>query len=61
MLNVTRRRKNLGQPSKDQHLEKGREISDRSRSSGCLSLGDTGVAVLQGRDELCSAATEELL
>jgi len=32
------------------HIEKGRELSDRSGSSGYPSLGDTGVAVLQGRD-----------
>ena len=48
--NVTRRWKNLGQSSKDQHIEKGRELSDRSGSSGYPSLGDTGAAVLQGRD-----------
>jgi hypothetical protein len=48
--NVTRRRINLGQSSKDQHLEKERELSDRPGSSGYPSLGDTGAAVLQGRD-----------
>jgi hypothetical protein len=58
---VTRRWKNLGQSSKDQHLEKGRELSDRSGSSGYPSVGDTGAAVLQERYELCSAATELLL
>jgi len=51
----------LGQSSKNQHLEKARELSDRSGSSGYPSLGDTGAAVLQRRDELCSAATEEQL
>ena len=58
---VTKRRKNLGQSSKDPHLQKGRELSDRSGSSGYPSLGGTGAAVLQGRNEICSAATEEQL
>jgi hypothetical protein len=61
MRNVIRRRKNLGQSSKDQHLEEGRELSDGSDSSGYPSPGDTGAAVLKGRDILCSVATELLL
>ena len=35
--------------------------SDRSGNIGYPSLGDTGAAVLQGRDELSSATTENLL
>jgi hypothetical protein len=36
-------------------------LSDMSGNSGYRCLGDTGDAVLQGRDELSSAATEKLL
>jgi hypothetical protein len=61
ICNVTRRRKNLGQSSKYQHLEEGGELSDRSGSSGYSCLGDTGAAFLPGKDELCFATTEELL
>ena len=35
--------------------------SDRSGNFGYPSLGDTGVAVLQGRDKMSSATTENLL
>jgi hypothetical protein len=36
------------------------ELSDRFGNSGYSSLDDTVVAVLQGRDELRSATTENL-
>ena len=41
---------------------RGKEgLSDKSDNFGYPSLNDTGAAVLQGRDELNSATTENLL
>jgi hypothetical protein len=52
----------FGIPTKlDKFLEKGREFLERSDNSRYRSLGDSGAAVLQGRDELCSATTENRL
>ena len=42
-------------------IQQGAGLSNRSGNSRYPSLGDTLTVVLQGRDELCSATTENIV